>query len=185
MILRNRITLSFCLLTALALPVGVYASTPEEDVQTLIQQLPALKPITYQASDEKYHIVVFIENQCGYCADVLKNIKKYTDAVLTMSFLTAAPKSIRDSVIEDMSRVWCAPDPARSLQNTMKVFLPDNDSTPKCVHLIEQQSALSDRLGIQATPVMVVLKAPPTVFLGNAKPENILRMQLGSGVKQQ
>ncbi|HEY3591345.1 MAG TPA: thioredoxin fold domain-containing protein [Buttiauxella sp.] len=175
MIQRCVIKTVFLLITTLILPISAGASTAEEDVQDIIQHLPALRPITYQAPHEKYHVVIFIENQCGYCADVLKNVKTYTDAGLTMSFMTAAPKSIRDSVIEDMSRVWCASDPARSLENAMKGFLPDNDSTPECKQLIEQQSALSDRLGIQATPVMVVLKTHPVVFLGNVKPENILK----------
>lgn len=179
MIQRYMKTTAFFLAAALILPVGVYASTPEEDVQDVIQHLPTLKPITYQAATEKYHIAVFIDNQCGYCADVLKNVKSYTDAGLTMSFLTAAPRSIRDSVIGDMSRVWCASDQKKSLQNAMKGFLPENDSTPECVHLIEEQSALSDRLGVQATPAMLVLKNPPVVFLGNIKPQDILKTLSG------
>ena len=54
---------------------------------------------------EKYKILVFVDNQCVYCSYVVKNIKKYTDAGLTMSFLTVVPSSIKDSVIEDMGRV--------------------------------------------------------------------------------
>lgn len=167
--------LFFLMAVALWQPAVAHATTAEEDVQDIIQHLPELKPITYQAANEKYRIVVFIENQCGYCSVLVSNIKAYTDAGLTMSFLTLAPTSIRESVIEDMSRVWCAKDPAKSLQSAMKGFLPDNDSTPECRHLIEQQSALSDRLGVKATPTMVVLKSAPVVFMGNVKPDVILK----------
>lgn len=173
MVQRNVLTTLFLAVT-LVISAQAGATTPEEDEQDIVQHLPELKPITYRAAQEKYHLVIFVENQCVYCSDVLKNVKAYTDAGLTMSFLTYAPKSIRDSVIEDMSRVWCAADPGKSLQNSMKGFLPENDSTPECTHLIEQQSALADRLGIQATPSMIVMKPTPVVFLGNVKPDVIL-----------
>ncbi len=39
-----------------------------------------------------------------------------------MSFLTVVPTSIKDSVIEDMGRVWCASDRQKSLQNAMAGF---------------------------------------------------------------
>ncbi|MGP8848755.1 hypothetical protein ACT01T_08110 [Enterobacter asburiae] len=45
---------------------------------------------------------MFIDNQCIYCSNVVKSVKQYTDAGLTMSFLTVAPNAISDSVIEDM-----------------------------------------------------------------------------------
>jgi thiol:disulfide interchange protein DsbC len=86
-----------------------------------------------------------------------KNIKKYTDAGLTMSFLTVVPSSIKDSVIEDMGRVWCASDRQKSFQNAMAGFLPDNDSSEKCKNLVIKQSELADRLGVTVTPAMVVL----------------------------
>ncbi|WP_373225311.1 hypothetical protein [Enterobacter cloacae complex sp. ESBL7] len=47
-------------------------------------------------------LLVFIDNQCIYCSNVVKSVKQYTDAGLTMSFLTVAPNAISDSVIEDM-----------------------------------------------------------------------------------
>lgn len=175
MIQRYIITTLLFLVVVLTVSTRTYATTPEEYEQDIEQHLPGLKPITYRAENEKDHIVIFVENQCYYCADVLKNVKAYTDVGLTMSFLTAAPKSIRDSVIEDMSRVWCAVDPTKSLQNSMKGFLPDNDSTPACTQLIEQQAALADRLGIQATPAMIVMRPTPVVFMGNVKPEIILK----------
>lgn len=174
MMVQRNVVKTLFLAVALAISAQACATTPEEDEQYIVQHLPELKPITYQAAQEKYHLVIFVENQCVYCSDVLKNVKAYTDAGLTMSFLTYAPKSIRDSVIEDMSRVWCAADPAKSLQNSMKGFLPENDGTPECTHLIEQQSALADRLGIQATPTMIVMKPTPVVVMGSVKPDVIL-----------
>ncbi|MBR7358302.1 thioredoxin fold domain-containing protein, partial [Klebsiella pneumoniae] len=77
---------------------------------------PELEPVTFQAKAEKHKLLVFVENQCVYCSYVVKNIKKYTDAGLTMSFVTVVPSSIKDSVIEDMGRVWCAPDRQKSFK---------------------------------------------------------------------
>jgi thiol:disulfide interchange protein DsbC len=91
----------------------------------------------------------------------VKNIKKYTDAGLTMSFLTVVPSSIKDSVIEDMGRVWCASDRQKSFQ-TMMGFLPDNDSSEKCKNLVIKQSELADRLTV--TPAMVVLEPSVHTF---------------------
>ncbi|MCS5982027.1 thioredoxin fold domain-containing protein [Klebsiella pneumoniae subsp. pneumoniae] len=79
-------------------------------MRDISRSLTELQPITFQSGVEKYKILVFVDNQCVYCSYVVKNIKKYTDAGLTMSFLTVVPSSIKDSVIEDMGRVWCASD---------------------------------------------------------------------------
>ena len=151
-----------------------FALTPEESVKEIADHLEELKPITWVAPAEKYHLVVFIDNQCSYCSDVVKHVQHYTDAGLTMSFLTVAPASIRDSVIEDMARVWCSGLPRESLRMAMERFLPDNDSTPACQHTIVQQSELAHRVGIEVTPVMVVMQPTPVVFTGNVKPEYIL-----------
>lgn len=155
---------------------STFALTPEQSVKEIADKLEEMKPITWVSPAEKYHLVVFIDNQCSYCSDVVKNVQKYTDAGLTMSFLTVAPASIRDSVIEDMARVWCSDLPRQSLQRAMAGFLPDNESTPACKATIEQQSVLAHRVGIEVTPVMVVMQPSPVVFTGNAKPEDILKL---------
>ncbi len=81
-----------------------------------------------------------------------------------MSFLTVVPSSIKDSVIEDMGRVWCASDRQKSFQNAMAGFLPDNDSSEKCKNLVIKQSELADRLGVTVTPAMVVLEPSVHTF---------------------
>lgn len=91
-----------------------------------------------------------------------------------MSFVTMVPSSIKDSVIEDMGRVWCAPDRQKSLQNAMAGFLPGNDSSGKCKNLVIKQSELANRLGVTATPAMVVLEPSVHTFLGSVSPEKIL-----------
>lgn len=91
-----------------------------------------------------------------------------------MSFVTMVPSSIKDSVIEDMGRVWCASDRQKSLQNAMAGFLPGNDSSEKCKNLVIKQSELADRLGVTATPAMVVLEPSVHTFLGSVSPEKIL-----------
>ncbi len=81
-----------------------------------------------------------------------------------MSFLTVVPTSIKDSVIEDMGRVWCASDRQKSLQNAMAGFLPCNDNSEKCKNLVIKQSELADRLGVTVTPAMVVLDKSAHTF---------------------
>lgn len=98
----------------------VLDTTPQMAYEDISRSLTELQPITFQSGVEKYKILVFVDNQCVYCSYVVKNIKKYTDAGLTMSFLTVVPSSIKDSVIEDMGRVWCASDRQKSFQ----VMLP-------------------------------------------------------------
>ncbi|WP_449632486.1 thioredoxin fold domain-containing protein [Rahnella aceris] len=131
--------------------------------------------MTWPATPEKYHLVIFIDNQCSYCTDVVKRVQQYTDAGLTMSFLTVAPPAIKQQVIGDMARVWCSVSPRESLRKAMTGFLPDNDATPECVRRVMAQSALAERVGIQVSPVMVVVQDKPVVFLGNASPSEILK----------
>lgn len=150
------------------------AATPEGIYEDISLSLPELEPITYQSNTEKHKLLVFIDNQCIYCSYVVKNVKKYTDAGLTVSFVTVAPPSIRDSVIEDMGRVWCASDRQKSLQSAMAGFLPGNDSSEKCKSLVVKQSALAERLGVNVTPAMVVLDKSTHTFLGSVAPEKII-----------
>ena len=149
----------------------VLDTTPQMAYEDISRSLTELQPITFQSGVEKYKILVFVDNQCVYCSYVVKNIKKYTDAGLTMSFLTVVPS---DSVIEDMGRVWCASDRQKSFQNAMAGFLPDNDSSEKCKNLVIKQSALADRLGVEVTPAMVVLDKSAHTFLGSVSPDKIL-----------
>ncbi|MER3927931.1 thioredoxin fold domain-containing protein [Klebsiella pneumoniae] len=152
----------------------VLDTTPQMAYEDISRSLTELQPITFQSGVEKYKILVFVDNQCVYCSYVVKNIKKYTDAGLTMSFLTVVPSSIKDSVIEDMGRVWCASDRQKSFQNAMAGFLPDNDSSEKCKNLVIKQSELADRLGVTVTPAMVVLEPSVHTFLGSVSPDKIL-----------
>ncbi|MGF5218305.1 thioredoxin fold domain-containing protein [Klebsiella pneumoniae] len=154
--------------------VSASDTTPQMAYEDISRSLPELEPITFQAGAEKHRLLVFVDNQCIYCSYVVKNIKKYTDAGLTMSFLTVVPTSIKDSVIEDMGRVWCASDRQKSLQNAMAGFLPGNDNSEKCKNLVIKQSELADRLGVTVTPAMVVLDKSAHTFLGSVSPDKIL-----------
>ncbi|HIC7892468.1 TPA: thioredoxin fold domain-containing protein [Citrobacter freundii] len=162
---------SFNVLASIVTTSDTTSKAAYEDIS---RSLPELEPITFRASTEKHHLLVFIDNQCIYCSRVLKNIKNYTDVGLTMSFLTVTPYSIKDSVIDDMAKVWCASDRQKSLKNAMAGFLPENDSSQKCRTLIINQSALADRLGVTATPAMVVMDESMHTFLGSVSPDKIL-----------
>ncbi|ELY3469340.1 thioredoxin fold domain-containing protein [Cronobacter universalis] len=166
----------FCLHSGSALSATPASAkqTPDESYQETIKALPALQPITFKSAHETHQVLVFIDNQCVYCTNVVKNVTKYTDAGLTMSFLTIAPDSIHDSVIADMARVWCSPDKQKSLKNAMAGFLPDNDATAECEKLINAQSAFAIKNGVEVTPTMVVLDNPPQVFLGSLTADAIL-----------
>ena len=149
-------------------------STPQMAYEDIMRSLPELEPITFKSPAEKHRLLVFIDNQCIYCSYVVKNVKKYNDAGLTMSFVTVLPASIKDSVIEDMARVWCASDKPKSLQNALAGFLPANDSSGKCKNLVIKQSQLADRLGVTVTPAMVVMDRSAHTFLGSVSPDKIL-----------
>lgn len=149
-------------------------TTPQMAYDDISRSLAELEPITFQSKVEKHKLLIFVENQCVYCSYVVKNVHKYTDAGLTMSFVTMVPSSIKDSVIEDMGRVWCASDRQKSFQNAMAGFLPGNDSSENCNNLVIKQSELADRLGVTATPAMVVLEPSVHTFLGSVSPEKIL-----------
>ncbi|EQC2548827.1 thioredoxin fold domain-containing protein [Enterobacter sichuanensis] len=168
-------TMAIAVLCATSLSTFAAAdNTPQEAYNDITHSLADLQPITFQAPAEKYKLLVFIDNQCIYCSNVVKNVRQYTDAGLTMSFLTVAPDAIRDSVIEDMGRVWCSTDRVKSLQKAMTGFLPDNDTTQTCSDRIARQSALAERLGINITPFMVVIEPESRSIAGSQPPAAIL-----------
>ncbi|ALB64892.1 disulfide bond formation protein DsbC (plasmid) [Cronobacter condimenti 1330] len=162
-----------CLSTGHALS-ATPTTSPELSYPEMMKTISGLQPLTFKAAHEKHQVLVFIDNQCSYCTYVVKNVDKYTDAGLTMSFLTVAPDSIRDSVISDMARVWCSADKQKSLKNAMVGFLPNNDATPACENLVKAQSDFAVKNGVNVTPTMVVLDNPPQVIIGSQPPDAIL-----------
>lgn len=51
-------------------------NTPQDAFNDITRSLADLQPITFQAPAEKYKLLVFIDNQCIYCSNVVKNVKQ-------------------------------------------------------------------------------------------------------------
>lgn len=60
---------SLLALLVLGVANSSFVLTPEESVKEITDHLEELKPITWVAPAEKYHLVVFIDNQCSYCSE--------------------------------------------------------------------------------------------------------------------
>ena len=50
-------------------------NTPQDAFNDITRSLADLQPITFQAPAEKYKLLVFIDNQCIYCASGVQPIR--------------------------------------------------------------------------------------------------------------
>ena len=64
------------LCTASVSTLAATDNTPKEAYDDITHSLADLQPITFQAPTEKYKLLVFIDNQCIYCSNVVKNVKQ-------------------------------------------------------------------------------------------------------------
>jgi thiol:disulfide interchange protein DsbC len=60
---------------ALASSVPATDATPQMAYEDISRSLPALEPITFQASAEKHKLLVFVDNQCVYCSSSSKILR--------------------------------------------------------------------------------------------------------------
>ena len=118
-----------------------------------IETLPESQMIVYKAKDEKAHITVFTDVDCGYCRMLHKEVPKLNEAGVTVRYLAYPRAGIGSEAYTKMVSIWCSADPKEWLtQAKLGAEIPEN----KCVNPVADQYKLGNDVGVRGTPSIVL-----------------------------
>ena len=118
-----------------------------------IETLPESQMIVYKAKDEKAHITVFTDVDCGYCRMLHKEVPKLNEAGVTVRYLAYPRAGIGSEAYTKMVSIWCSADPQEWLtQAKLGAEIPEN----KCVNPVADQYKLGNEVGVRGTPSIVL-----------------------------
>ncbi|PYF79265.1 thiol:disulfide interchange protein DsbC [Marinomonas alcarazii] len=118
-----------------------------------IESLPESQMIVFKAKDEKAHITVFTDVDCGYCRMLHKEVPKLNEAGVTVRYLAYPRAGIGSETYTKMVSVWCSADPKEWLaQAKLGAEIPEN----KCVNPVADQYKLGNEVGVRGTPSIVL-----------------------------
>lgn len=118
-----------------------------------IETLPESQMIVYKAKDEKGHITVFTDVDCGYCRMLHKEVPKLNEAGVTVRYLAYPRAGIGSEAYTKMVSIWCSADPKEWLtQAKLGAEIPEN----KCVNPVAEQYKLGNEVGVRGTPSIVL-----------------------------
>lgn len=118
-----------------------------------IETFPESQMIVYKAKDEKAHITVFTDVDCGYCRMLHKEVPKLNEAGVTVRYLAYPRAGIGSEAYTKMVSIWCSADPKEWLtQAKLGAEIPEN----KCVNPVADQYKLGNEVGVRGTPSIVL-----------------------------
>ena len=111
------------------------------------------KMIVYKAKDEKAHITVFTDVDCGYCRMLHKEVPKLNEAGVTVRYLAYPRAGIGSEAYTKMVSIWCSADPKEWLtQAKLGADIPEN----KCANPVAEQYKLGNEVGVRGTPSIIL-----------------------------
>jgi thiol:disulfide interchange protein DsbC len=118
-----------------------------------VEALPESQMIVYKAKEERAHITVFTDVDCGYCRMLHKEVPTLNEAGVTVRYLAYPRAGIGSEVYSKMVSIWCSADPKEWLtQAKLGVDVPEN----KCVNPVADQYKLGNEVGVRGTPSIVL-----------------------------
>ncbi len=110
---------------------------------------PFAQSLVSKRGTGKRQLVIFADPNCGYCKRLEKDLQKVRDLTV-YTFLTPilSPDSNKKS-----RQIWCSTDRNEAWQNWMLQNTPPS-SNKECSSPIDSNIALSQKLGVKATPTL-------------------------------
>lgn len=122
-----------------------------------IEQIPETEMVVFKAKNEKAHISVFTDVDCGYCRMLHKEVAQLNDQGVTVRYLAYPRAGIGSEAYNTMVNVWCSDDPKKWMgEAKLGKDVPEN----KCNNPVASQYRLGNAVGVRGTP---------SIILGNGK----------------
>ncbi|RUM48871.1 MAG: DsbC family protein [Marinomonas sp.] len=118
-----------------------------------IEQLPESDMVVFKAKDEKAHISVFTDVDCGYCRMLHKEIEDLNERGITVRYLAYPRAGIGSEAYNTMVNIWCSDDPKKWMTEAkLGREVPEN----KCTNPIASQYRLGNAVGVRGTPSIIL-----------------------------
>ena len=118
-----------------------------------LEAWPTQDMVIYAADEEKAHITVFTDVDCGYCRMLHNEVPQLNALGITVRYLAFPRAGVGSGSYDKMVSVWCSDDPKALMDKAKRgMNIPEN----KCVNPVAEQYALGIAMGVKGTPTVVL-----------------------------
>lgn len=123
----------------------------------------------------EHSVYVFTDTDCAYCRRMHKDIKKLTDAGITVHYLAFPRAGVNSQTYNDMVSVWCAADKQQALTQAK---LGNRPPAMACDNPVKDQFDLGVAMGVNGTPAVM---SDQGELIGHYVPAEMLIKKLKEG----
>ena len=103
--------------------------------------------------EEKAHISVFTDVDCGYCRMLHREVPKLNDMGVTVRYLAYPRAGVGSESYEKLVNIWCSADPQEWMTKAKQgMEVPEN----KCANPVAEHFQLGNSVGVRGTPSIVL-----------------------------
>ncbi|ADZ89973.1 thioredoxin fold domain-containing protein [Marinomonas mediterranea] len=118
-----------------------------------VEAMPEDQMIVFKAKDEKAHITVFTDVDCGYCRMLHREVDQLNDLGITVRYMAYPRAGIGSPAYNTMVSIWCSDNPKYWMtQAKQGEEVPQN----KCENPVADQFNLGNSVGVRGTPSIVL-----------------------------
>ncbi|TKA90056.1 DsbC family protein [Guyparkeria sp. SB14A] len=144
----------------------------KQDAQRLatLKDIGEERKLVYPAEGETKHaITILTDPTCPFCDKLHKELPKLREAGVEVTYILTPRQGPGSKGFELSSRVACADDPKEALERAMKGNSVDAEACRN--DMIEENMALSSRLGMSGTPYTIL---PNGAAMPGYRPANVM-----------
>jgi thiol:disulfide interchange protein DsbC len=139
-----------------------------------LKLLSAVDPksmIIYAPKQVKHTVTVFTDVDCAFCRKLHSQIADYNKYGIAIRYLAFPRTGVNTESYYKAVSVWCSPDRKAALT---RAKLGEPLKRLSCDNPVRQQMALADRLGVNATPTLILDDG--SLISGYIPPERMSKM---------
>ena len=119
----------------------------------LINAVDPKSMIIFAPKKVKHTVTVFTDVDCAFCRKLHSQIAQYNKDGIAIRYMAFPRSGVNTPSYYKAVAVWCSPDRHAALT---KAKLGEPMKRVKCDNPVRQQMALADKLGVNATPTLIL-----------------------------
>lgn len=117
-----------------------------------LASIESIDKITFSPEDKKTTVTVFTDVDCGYCQKLHREMDKYLEAGIEISYLAYPRAGVGSSAYNKIVNAWCAED--KQLAMT-RLKAGQHVASKTCDNPVADQYQLAQELGVRGTPAII------------------------------
>ena len=126
-------------------------------LEVRVEKVAALKSedkVTFPAKgDEKAHVMVFTDIDCGYCRKLHNEVPRMNELGITVSYLAFPRAGVGSSSYDKLVSVWCADDRLAAMTAAKS---GGKVESKVCENPVADEYMLGNELGVNGTPAILL-----------------------------